>query len=158
MDQDTRHFRAGVGTVIYNEDNQVVWFKRAYNPIGVWQFQQGGIDCGETPETTLWRELLEETGLAKEDFTAIDEYPHWTVHAYPQQQNEDGTLIKRIGQVHRWFFLKLKSDTTIDLTHATTDEFSEAMWVEFSEAVAGTVESKTHVYKALQEYFDTNIK
>ena len=43
---DTRFFRAGVGTVIYNSKGQVAWFERAQNPVGVWQFQQGGIDLG----------------------------------------------------------------------------------------------------------------
>ena len=66
-----RYFRAGVGTVIYREDGQLAWFKRAKYPIGIWQFQQGGIDLGETIETTLWRELREEVGLTAEDIAQI---------------------------------------------------------------------------------------
>lgn len=72
---ETRYFRAGVGTVIYNAAGRVVHFERTQNPAGMWQFQQGGIDLDEQPADTLWRELAEEVGLTKEDFDDVHEYP-----------------------------------------------------------------------------------
>ena len=77
---DTRFFRAGVGTVIYNSAGEVAIFERAQNPIGAWQFQQGGIDLGEDFTTTLWRELSEEIGLKEIDFHTMNEYPNWTLY------------------------------------------------------------------------------
>ena len=38
----TRFFRAGVGTVIYNDKEEIVIFKRAQPPVGLWELQQGG--------------------------------------------------------------------------------------------------------------------
>jgi len=152
---DTRFFRAGVGTVIYNQAGEVAFFKRAQYPVGVWQFQQGGIDLGESIETTLWRELREEIGLTEEDFEQVEEYPHWTVH---QHENSVSDVSKsRLGQAHRWFFLKLKDDAEIDLTKATEVEASDYKWVSFTEAIAATGELKKHVYQELATYFSNEI-
>lgn len=154
-----RHFRAGVGTVIYNQVGQVALFRRAAPPVGTWQFQQGGIDSGEQPETTLWRELKEETGLEKNDFTEITEYPEWTLQVYPQevidhpnQPNPD-----RLGQAHRWWFLELKSAVVIDLSTATDQEFDDYKWVTWDEALTVPSSYKTHVYQALHQYFLANL-
>ena len=59
-------YRPCVGIVLFNNNNQVFIARR--NDVGrqSWQFPQGGIDEGETPEVALYRELYEETGLKKE--------------------------------------------------------------------------------------------
>lgn len=148
---DTRFFRAGVGTVIYNHNDQVVLFERAKYPIGIWQFQQGGIDINEDTETTLWRELKEEVGLSKTDFTDVHELPFWTV--YQDQNSISDTSKSRLGQAHKWYFLKLNPDTEIDLSKADDNEASAFKWVTFAEAIAVTSENKKHVYQSLETYF-----
>ncbi len=151
----TRYFRAGVGTVIYNHLGQVAIFKRAMFPIGIWQFQQGGIDLGENPEQTLWRELKEEVGLEHEDIDTVTPIPGW----YPYQDLgslEDAT-VPRIGQVHRWFFIKLKPEASIDLTKATDKEFADWKFTSFEEAIQATSDHKKHVYEMLQTHFEKHI-
>ena len=148
---ETRFFRAGVGTVIYNNENQVALFKRAKYPIGIWQFQQGGIDIGEDTETTLWRELKEEIGLTQSDITAITEMPEWTV--YPTQDSLENSDKSRIGQAHKWYFLKLRHNATIDLSKATDQEASDHKFVSFNEAIAETEKLKQPVYQTLKRYF-----
>jgi len=150
---DTRFFRAGVGTVIYNAAGEVAYFERTQNPVGMWQFQQGGIDLGEQPTDTLWRELVEEVGLTKDDFNDVHEYPHWTVYQ-PDNAPTDSTK-SRMGHVHRWYFLKLKGEVTIDLDKATMVEASAYKWITWEAALAGTEPCKQHVYQALGEYFRT---
>lgn len=152
---DTRFFRAGVGTVIYNQVGEVALFKRVQNPVGIWQFQQGGIDLGEQPEETLWRELKEEIGLTRADFTAIHEYPEWTVHQYEHTIHDASK--SRLGQAHRWYFLALDQAVTIDLSQATEHEASDWRFVTFAAAIAGTEAAKQPVYQALAEYFSTHI-
>lgn len=152
---DTRFFRAGVGTVIYNQAGQVAWFERAQHPVGVWQFQQGGIDLGEDTQTTLWRELQEEVGLQPEDFAAVHEYPHWTVYQYDYTIND--TSKSRFGQAHRWYFLKLKDDVIIDLSKATEQEASAIRFISFAEVLTETDNFKKHVYLELSNYFTANI-
>jgi len=152
---DTRFFRAGVGTVIYRPDGLVAWFERAQHPVGVWQFQQGGIDIGEHTETTLWRELAEEVGLTSHDFDTVTAYPRWTVYQYDYTESDSGK--SRLGQAHRWFFLQLRSDATIDLSKATEQEASAVRFVTFDTAIEETSSFKKHVYTELKDYFESHI-
>ena len=53
----------GVGAVIV-DDGKVVLIKRKYEPLkGHWSLPGGMVEIGETLETALAREMLEETGL-----------------------------------------------------------------------------------------------
>ena len=152
---DTRFFRAGVGTVIYNQSGQVALFKRAQHPVGIWQFQQGGIDLGEDFETTLWRELKEEIGLTKSDFESVREMPFWTVH---QNTNSVSDVTKsRLGQAYRWFFLELKEEVIIDITKAEENEVSSFRWASFEEAISEPESMKKHIYQQLEKYFNRYI-
>lgn len=152
---ETRFFRAGVGTVIYNAAGQVALFERTQYPIGMWQFQQGGIDLGEQPNDTLWRELREEIGLTEVDFASVHEYPHWTVYQ-PDYTVQDPSK-SRLGHTHRWFFLQLKDDLEIDLSKATMVEASAYKWLAFSDVLTDTEPCKLPVYQALHEYFTTTV-
>ena len=58
---DSEGFRPNVGIILANEFGQVLWAKRIGH--NAWQFPQGGIQYGETPEQALYRELREEVGL-----------------------------------------------------------------------------------------------
>jgi putative (di)nucleoside polyphosphate hydrolase len=58
---DREGFRPNVGIILLNHRNQVFWGKRIRTHS--WQFPQGGINYGETPEQAMYRELHEEVGL-----------------------------------------------------------------------------------------------
>lgn len=155
----TNYFRAGAGAIIYNDEGKILVFKRAAHPIGVWQLQQGGNDIGEKPEETLWRELVEETGLVKDEFTEVIEYPKWTIYEYSDEIRLDKNNPEpyRLGQCHKWWFLKLKPDTEIDLAKATDEEFSDWRWTTFDELINESHELKKPVYEELRDYFSANI-
>jgi putative (di)nucleoside polyphosphate hydrolase len=150
-----KHFRAGVGTVIYNQNHEVVLWRRSVPPIGTWQFQQGGIDAGESIEDTLWRELKEETGLEQSDFIKVTEYPEWTLQVYPEEilTQPDQPNPDRLGQAHRWYFLELTPDTIIDLARATDHEFDDFRWTSWDEALTTPPPYKVHIYRALHQYY-----
>ncbi len=150
---NNHYFRAGVGAVIYNDAREVAWFRRAAHPVGVWQFQQGGIDAGEQPEETLWRELSEEVGLTQESIEQIDVYPTWTLYEFSPEMIEVSSRPECLGQAHRWWFLRIAAGSEIDLSHATEDEFDDWRWVSFEDAIRETNELKRHVYEELFEYF-----
>ena len=68
---DRDGYRPNVGIIICNWKNEVFWGKRVKEHS--WQFPQGGIKAGETPERAMFRELHEEVGLgsrAREDSRA----------------------------------------------------------------------------------------
>ena len=58
---DRDGFRPNVGIILANERNEVFWGKRIREH--AWQFPQGGIKRGESPEQAMYRELQEEVGL-----------------------------------------------------------------------------------------------
>ena len=65
---DRDGYRPNVGIILVNSRNEVFWGKRVKEH--AWQFPQGGIKPGETPERAMYRELMEEVGLggrARED-------------------------------------------------------------------------------------------
>ena len=49
---------------------------------GIWQFPQGGIDEGETPQEALKRELKEEIGT--DEIDVLSEYPQWLSYDFPE--------------------------------------------------------------------------
>jgi putative (di)nucleoside polyphosphate hydrolase len=58
---DRDGYRPNVGIVLCNCKNEVFWGKRVKEH--AWQFPQGGIKQGESPEAAMFRELKEEIGL-----------------------------------------------------------------------------------------------
>lgn len=147
-----QYFRAGAGTVIYNETGQIALFARTDNPT-IWQLQQGGMDAGETIEETLWRELFEETALSPTDIALITKYPDWLQYEYTK---ELGTRFKDsncVGQIHQWYFLKLKPGVQIDLALAPDKEFTAVKWETFEYLLALPEKLKYQVYKTLAQYF-----
>ena len=58
---DREGYRPNVGIILLNTNDEVWWGKRVREQS--WQFPQGGIKYGETPEQAMYRELQEETGL-----------------------------------------------------------------------------------------------
>ena len=61
---DREGYRPNVGIILCNTKNEVFWGKRIREHS--WQFPQGGIKRGETPEQAMYRELHEEVGLHPE--------------------------------------------------------------------------------------------
>jgi hypothetical protein len=61
---DREGYRPNVGIILCNARNEVFWGKRIREHS--WQFPQGGIKRGETPEQAMYRELHEEVGLLPE--------------------------------------------------------------------------------------------
>ena len=61
---DKDGYRPNVGIILLNHRNEVFWGKRVKQHS--WQFPQGGIKHGESPEQAMFRELYEEIGLRQE--------------------------------------------------------------------------------------------
>lgn len=147
-----QYFRAGVGCVIFDDNNQILIFSRTDNN-DIWQFPQGGMDQGETPEKTLWRELYEETALTNDDFIFYKNYPNWLYYEYPTKIRNSIKDTSCLGQIHCWFFLKIKSDAVVDLSKAPDKEFDGYKWTTFDNFLETTADFKLPVYKKLKTFF-----
>ncbi len=153
---NTPYFRKGAGAVIYRADGQVLIFKRTGEDI--WQFQQGGMDEGEEPEETMWRELEEETALVNDNFIKSHPYPTATTYQYPKDMILPARYGNVLGQTHRWWFLEIAPETVIDLSKAYDKEFEDYRWVTFADYMKMTSNSfKRPVYEELYEYFTKHI-
>ena len=82
---DKDGYRPNVGIVLANGRDEVFWGKRVNQH--AWQFPQGGIKHGESPEQAMYRELEEETGLAPVGLPANQD-PGWAT----------GTGVSQYGQ------------------------------------------------------------
>ncbi len=72
---DSDGFRANVGIIICNKFGQVMWARRFGQHS--WQFPQGGVDDGESPEQAMYRELYEEVGLKPENVQILTSTRSW---------------------------------------------------------------------------------
>ncbi len=154
-----QYFRAGAGTVLYREDGTIAIFQRANLP-EVWQLQQGGCDHDETVEDTLWRELYEETALTQAHITSVTPYPTWLPYPYPDAMRSQLRDPNCLGQIHRWYFLKLAPETVIDVTQAADKEFLACRFTTWTDLLAAQVpphDIKKVVYQTLANYFATTI-
>jgi 8-oxo-dGTP pyrophosphatase MutT (NUDIX family) len=80
---DRDGFRPNVGIILLNQKNQVFWGKRIRTHS--WQFPQGGIDRGETPEQAMFRELHEEVGLKPEHVRIVARTRDWLRYEVPDR-------------------------------------------------------------------------
>jgi putative (di)nucleoside polyphosphate hydrolase len=55
-------YRPNIGVILLNKQGQILLAEREGMP-DTWQLPQGGIDEGETPVESLFREVREEIGL-----------------------------------------------------------------------------------------------
>src|SRR5574343_442550 len=78
---DREGFRPNVGIILLNHKNEVFWGKRIRTHS--WQFPQGGINYGETPEQAMYRELHEEVGLQPEHVCVVARTRDWLRYEVP---------------------------------------------------------------------------
>lgn len=150
---DAEGFRPNVGIILLNKYQEVFWAKRC-GPLDAWQFPQGGIDRGETPEQALYRELYEEVGLEKEDVKCLAETSDWFTYHLPKKYLRLDSLPLCIGQKQKWFLLELRAPAEkINFMLGSKPEFQEWRWVDYWYPVEHVIRFKKNVYrKALQEF------
>ena len=147
---DASGFRLNVGIILANYLGQVFWAKRVGRD--AWQFPQGGMNDNETPEQTLYRELLEEVGLSATDVKILGRTRHWLRYRIPQR------LIRKtqpvcIGQKQLWYLLRLEAeDSVIQLDQSDKPEFDDWQWSSYWYPLRKVVLFKREVYRrALRE-------
>ena len=118
--------RPSCGIVAINEDNQIAL-------VGQWRYVHdrysleiptGGSEQGETPLDAAKRELLEETGLTAEDWTAL------------------GTIDNSNGCTTDVAHLFSARNLTTGPSILQGDEQVELRWMPFVDAVAAVMEGK----------------
>jgi len=148
---DSDGFRPNVGIILANSHGQVLWAKRIGQ--NAWQFPQGGINEGETPQQAMYRELEEEVGLAPGDVEVVSVTRGWLRYRLPKRMIRHHSKPVCIGQKQKWFLLKLvSSDDAIRIDTTTNPEFDGWRWVSYWYPLGQVVSFKREVYrKAMKE-------
>ncbi|MCB1836546.1 MAG: RNA pyrophosphohydrolase [Alcanivoracaceae bacterium] len=152
---DEQGFRLNVGIVLLGPQGRVFWGRRIGNR-DAWQFPQGGLMPGETPEQALYRELHEEVGLHQQDVEILASTRGWLSYRLPRRflRRRQDNERQCIGQKQKWFLLRLVSDEqAIDLAASGEPEFDAWRWVSYWYPVRKVVHFKRGVYvRALREF------
>jgi putative (di)nucleoside polyphosphate hydrolase len=148
---DRDGFRPNVGIVLLNGRNQVFWGKRLKTHS--WQFPQGGIKHGETPEQAMFRELHEEVGLMPEHVRIVGRTRDWLRYEVPEHFIRKDARGHYRGQKQIWFLLRLVGkDTDVCLRASQHPEFDAWRWHDYWVPLDSVIEFKREVYQqALQE-------
>ena len=143
---DRDGFRPNVGIVLLNQKNQVFWGKRLRTHS--WQFPQGGIDRGETPEQAMFRELHEEVGLHPQHVAIVARTRDWLRYEVPDRYIRRDARGHYKGQKQIWFLLQLTGhDWDLDLRATDHPEFDAWRWNDYWVPLEAVVEFKRGVYE-----------
>lgn len=143
---DREGFRPNVGIILLNQKNQVFWGKRIRTHS--WQFPQGGIDRGESPEQAMYRELHEEVGLRPEHVRIVARTRDWLRYEVPDRYIRRDARGHYKGQKQIWFLLQLTSaDWNLNLRATDHPEFDAWRWNDYWVPLDVVVEFKRGVYE-----------
>lgn len=148
---DRDGYRPNVGIIILNSKNEVFWGKRVKEHS--WQFPQGGIKPGETPEQAMYRELMEEVGLSAEHVKIIGRTRDWLRYEVPFKWVRREWRGAYKGQKQIWYLLRLVGrDCDVKLRSSSHPEFDAWRWQNYWVPLEFVIEFKRGVYQqALNE-------
>lgn len=142
---DRDGYRPNVGIILVSDSRQVLWAKRIGQ--NAWQFPQGGIKRGESPEDALFRELQEELGLERGHVEVIGVTRDWLRYQLPSRYIRRRRGRVCIGQKQKWFALRLTAPAErVRLDSTATPEFDNWRWVDYWHPLTEVVEFKRDVY------------
>ena len=146
-------YRSNVGIMMVNEKGYVFVGQRLDNNQNAWQMPQGGIDAGEDPETAAYRELLEETGVKKQDVRFVASSSQWLSYDLPEDLIPILWNGKFRGQKQKWFLFKFLGED-VDINIATEHpEFSKWKWISKENLLKEIVPFKKSVYENVLKEF-----
>lgn len=148
---DKEGFRPNVGIILSDGAGQLLWAKRIGQ--NAWQFPQGGINDGESPEDAVYRELFEEIGLESTHVKMLAQTRGWLHYRLPKRYVRRNSSPVCIGQKQKWFLLELAaSPELIRFDRGDKPEFDSWRWVNYWFPVGQIVDFKRDVYRrALKE-------
>ena len=146
---DADGFRPNVGIVLASGggNGRVLWARRV-GGFDAWQFPQGGINEGESPEDALFRELYEEVGLSPEDVTIRGRTKGWLRYRLPRRLRRHNSTPGFVGQKQKWFLLEMHAeDDAVCMDMGDKPEFDHWAWVSFWYPLTQVVDFKRDVYR-----------
>ena len=103
IDPESLPYRPCAGVMLLNRDGLVFVGQRLDSSVEAWQMPQGGIDRGEEPDQAAFRELEEETGIARRLVTVIARSKGEHLYDLPPELLGKIWGGKYRGQSQHWF-------------------------------------------------------
>jgi putative (di)nucleoside polyphosphate hydrolase len=157
-------YRDCVGTAVFNAKGLVLIGRRkpeddpedTSETNAPWQMPQGGIDKGEAPIDTAYRELFEETSIRSVELLA--EAPGWIHYDLPDEALGIALKGKYRGQRQRWFAFRFTgADSEINVTSPGGGkhpaEFDRWRWEKLENLPDLIVPFKRDAYLEIVEAF-----
>ena len=130
-----------------NDQGQLLWARRVGGR-DAWQFPQGGIAQGESPEEALYRELNEEVGLSQSAVEVLGATRGWLRYKLPKRYIRKNQSPVCIGQKQKWFLLRmLEDDHAVKLDLNDKPEFDHWQWVSYWYPLNQVISFKREVYR-----------
>ena len=143
---DRDGYRPNVGIILVNGRNEVFWGKRIREHS--WQFPQGGIKRGESPEQAMLRELHEEVGLKQDQVRIVGRTRDWLRYEVPDHYIRREARGHYKGQKQIWFLLQLMGrDCDMNLRASDHPEFDAWRWHDYWVPLDVVIEFKREVYQ-----------
>jgi putative (di)nucleoside polyphosphate hydrolase len=137
-------YRPNVALILRRADGRVLIAERS-DVLGAWQFPQGGVAEGESPEEALHREVLEEISLLPDDYRIVEKRGPYR-YDFPAGRTKDGCG----GQEQTYFLADFVGDEAMILTQPSTEEFRAVCWVKPEEfQLVWVAPMKRAVYRAV---------
>jgi putative (di)nucleoside polyphosphate hydrolase len=151
-------FRPNVAALIVKPDGALLICERWTVP-GAWQFPQGGVDAGETPESALFREVREEVGLEPKHYQVIAQKAGYR-YLYPEDVRQK--KLKKHGfhgQEQTYYLCHLHSNSTPINVDQKGREFRAYRWIDPEEFDLDWLPSfKRDVYRQVMlDFFQVEI-
>jgi len=154
---DLHQFRPNVGVLLINRQGLVWLGKRMPSKsaptqdASAWQLPQGGMDPGETPEETAFRELYEETGVRSARLLVVS--PGWLIYEFPPNHSAR-KKDKWRGQRQKWAVMLFEGeDTEVDLDAHEEREFCAWEWAPIRSIGDRIIGFKKEIYDELIESY-----
>ncbi|MBX9630430.1 MAG: RNA pyrophosphohydrolase [Burkholderiales bacterium] len=143
---DRDGYRPNVGIILVNARNEVFWGKRVREH--AWQFPQGGIKPGETPEKAMYRELMEEVGLDPSHVRILGRTRDWLRYDVPKHWVRREGRSQYRGQKQIWYLLRLVGrDCDVCLRRSEKPEFDAWRWNQYWVPLDSVIDFKREVYQ-----------
>ncbi len=149
MSETEFKYRENVAAILRNARGEILICERL-GMRGAWQFPQGGIDDGETPEQALVREVWEEIGVKAKDFTIVERRGPYR-YLYGKDRIKRGFH----GKVQCYFLCDFTGSDERIKVETEHPEFQDFRWIRPAQFDLGWLpEMKQAVYAAvLADFF-----